>query len=341
MRALITALIATIAVASHGGPLQAAPEQTTPCLSADNDWVLVSIDVHDETQWAGRLLNRLRVEMAPNHIEICPVDNGAARPPLARVHIARAVAHQVAIEVQVDDAVTDKRVVRQLDLSGMPPDTHALTIALGVTELLRASWAEVTLRHSAMSQRDVPSSVRHSVDSYAMHSPAMAMLGLHVAGEEFLRGMRQVGADARLELRIKGPWHGTMQFGMRQSPSIDTADGTVRLQTFRAGLGPALTLTPLESSTRLAVLARLDWEHVQILAEPKPGALAGSGGTSVYLSSVGLFAGVALKSSIELAFEVDAGTVIKGVRAFDGPREVVAMNGAWVGISTGLGVLLW
>ena len=341
MRALITALTAAMVVVGYSHPLQATPAQSTTCLNAGRDWVLVSIDVPNDTQWAGRLLNRLRVELAPSHIEICAVESGATRPPLARVHVVRAVAHQVAIEVQVDDVVTDKRVARQLDLSGMPPDTHALTIALGATELLRASWAEVMLRHAALEQRKVPASVRQSVDSYVLHPPATATLGVHVAGEEFLHGPRQIGADVRLGLRVKGPWHAIAQAGMRQSPSTSTADGTLRLQAFKAGLGSALTLTPLELPTRLAVLARLDWEHVQVLAEPKPGALAASGSSSVYLSSVGLLAEVALKSSIQFAFEVDAGTVIKGVRALDGPREVLAMNGAWVGISTGIGVLLW
>ena len=319
----------------------AAGAESPDCAAAGIDWVRVSIDVQQDSPFVHKLLEHIRAELAPHRIEACAIATNSFRPPLAHLRIARATANQVLIEVQVEDAVTDKTVTRQLDLTGLPPDAHALTIALGAAELLRASWAEVNLKQSTTAPRPVPAGVRHTLDEARKTGPATASLGFHLAGEEFTRGLRQGGADARFTIHALNPWQWTLCAGVRQALSVRASDGVVRASSWLAGVGSALRLTPLDTRASLVVTSLLEWAHLQALAEPKPGATATSGSGAALLAGLGALASLSVTSSAQLELEVDAGGVIKGVRVVDGSREVLAMNGAWAGTSAGLNVRFW
>ena len=320
-------------------PAFAQPRPPRAC--ADGDWVQIGFDVPDNSVWAISVRERLRAQLLPNHIGVCTSAQDSTEPPLARVRIAHSTSHQVALEVQVEDAVTKKSVARQLDLTGMPNDTHAPTIALGVAELLRASWAELNLRRTLHDDQPIPPSVKRSLDDYTLRPANRASLSVHLAGEEFMHGYRQVGADMRFGYRLHGPWLATGQLGVRQGPNASTADGSARAQGFKAGVGSAFTLASAEAVAALALAARFDWAHVDVSAQPRPDATGTAGTSDIYLASAGVLANICLGSSLQFDLQVDIGSVIRGVHALDAGREVLALDGAWLGVATGIGVLFW
>jgi len=265
---------------------------------------------------------------AAHAISVCTGEGYGRSASLADVYIVHSIGNWVGIEVQVDDAVTQKRVARKLDLSGLPPDTHALTIAIGAAELLRASWAEVKLQRTNEQHRDVPRSVRSSVEEAKPNSTSCLSFGFRVATEEFARGLRQAGADASGRFLVRGPWSVVFRLGARQAFSTRSDDGSIRANSWLLGTGSLVRLTPPKAKASVELVARLDYARLQFYAEPLPGASASARAGSGWLGSAGVLGTFKFSTSSQIEAEFDAGGVIQGVSARDGGRVVVAMNGA-------------
>ena len=76
----------------------------------------------------------------------------------ATVRVASSDQTSVAVSVEVRDAVTEKRVSRDVDLTRVPADGRAFAIALAVDELVWASWAEIALAKSQRPAKPPPRS---------------------------------------------------------------------------------------------------------------------------------------------------------------------------------------
>jgi hypothetical protein len=95
--------------------------------------------MRDDLQ-AGLLSSNVQVVLAETEGHIDD-DTGLA----AQVCVAKTGGDRVTIEI--DDALTNKRLVRDIDLRQLPQDGRDLALALAADELLRASWAELGLRN--------------------------------------------------------------------------------------------------------------------------------------------------------------------------------------------------
>jgi len=311
------------------------------CDGTEKNWVQVSVEAPESPALPMQLMAHLRAELAPHTIAACAANSAGQGPPLADIRIVRTSGQRVGIEVVIDDAVTKKRTMRTLDLKGLPQDAHPVTIALGAAELLRASWAEIKYQHQSEAEGEVPSSVREAVDAKLEKPPPRATLGIHLAAEEFSRGVRQGGADISGAFVVAAPWSLTFRLGGRQSLPTDAADGVVRASAWLIGAGGLLRLTNGDAKANIAATAHIDCVRQQFFAEPEVSALATTRAGTGYLASVGVFGGIGLSSAMQLDAEVDAGTVLKGVSARDDRQVVVAMNGAWVGATFGVSLRAW
>ncbi len=310
------------------------------CPDSNPNWVRVTVDASQNEQLVYKLMERLQAELAPYRIRVCPNRDSGPPSPLAEIHIVHSSSKLVAIEVEVEDSVTQKRVARDLDLRGIPEDAQALTIALGAAELLRASWAEIKLRRADIQRANVPSGVTRAVDEDLTEPAARAVLGLRGTGEEFARGLRQAGVDAIGAFPIYGPWQIMFRMGARQAFPVQARDGSIRASSWLVGTGAALRLTPPAANAYVGLAGHLDWVRMQFIGEPQPGALAMAQAGTGFLTSLGVLGAVKVSSSAQFETEFDAGAVTKGVSARDAGREVVAMNGPWVAVSLGIGVLI-
>jgi len=315
--------------------------ETPVCSSSAKNWVRVSIEATEFPDLPSQLLEHLRVELALHGIAVCPLNSMGEGAPLAVIRIVRKAEQRFGIEVEVDDAVTEKRTTRILDLKRLPQDTHPVTIALGAAELLRASWAEIKLQRQTASAWEVSASVRETVDAKMENRKPRGTMGLQLAAEEFSRGLRQGGADIATAFEIASPWSLTFRLGARQALATRVEDGVIRANAWLIGTGGLLRVTQASARATVAVTAHIDCVRQQFFAEPVEGASAATLSGTGYLASLGAFGGIELSPSLQVNAEVDAGTVMKGVSARDAGRVVVAMNGPWVGATLGLSLRTW
>ena len=99
-----------------------------------------------ETQRAS-VLSDLQHTLAGQGIAACSADAHPAAAALATltVDLSPEDTAKATVDIEVRDAVTRKRVRRDVDLSRVPDDGRAAAIAIEADELLRASWAEIAL----------------------------------------------------------------------------------------------------------------------------------------------------------------------------------------------------
>ena len=85
----------------------ARADEAHPCPPKGTTWIRVAVDAPESPSLPQQLLEHLRAELAPHGIAVCPFDSASAGAPLADIRIVRASGQRVAIEVQVNDAVTE------------------------------------------------------------------------------------------------------------------------------------------------------------------------------------------------------------------------------------------
>ena len=187
----LTGRLAVTATAALAAALTAppAPAAPRPCPAAGRPWVQLVVE-DGGTVAEERTIEHMRAELGPSGIDVCTEARAGAPPALATVRLTASDESTVDISAEVVDAVTRKELARSIDLSATPPDARALTIALGATELLRASWIEIELAAAPAGDVPVPPEVEADVARERRRGPAgrpatRAAVGLAVAGEEF------------------------------------------------------------------------------------------------------------------------------------------------------------
>src|SRR3954449_864261 len=192
--------------------------------AGDGPWVQLQLGAGawSETQRAS-VLSDLQHTLAGQGIAACAAD---AHPPGAAlaaltVDLSPDDTAKATVDIEVRDAVTHKRVRRDVDLSRIPDDGRPAAIAIEADELLRASWAEVALdtARARQAQDKARPQVVGSVEQVL--APARAEgsggLGARAAVEHYLGGTTLVGADGvgplRLSPRLELELAGTLRVG--------------------------------------------------------------------------------------------------------------------------------
>src|SRR4029077_5107466 len=100
------------------------------------------------------------------------------------------------VRVEVHDRITEKVVSRDVSLAAVPSDTRRLTVARAADELLRASWAELTLENAPPPKEPPPPAVIAAVHVPPRRpsSPRFA-LGAAAAVDAFFGASTLLGAD--------------------------------------------------------------------------------------------------------------------------------------------------
>jgi hypothetical protein len=291
------------------------------------------------------VIERLREELASRGVELCAgAPPAPAAPALATVRLEASAAgaspssESVALDIEVRDEVTAKRVGREIDLSTTPRDGRGVVVALAADELLRASWAELSLERVPKPSVPIPSEVRAAL-APTIKSQSRFGFGVRGAGEWWSGGLSLFGADADVSLHLASRWSLHASGGVRVALDLDAPDGTVsaRAATFR--LGPDLALTdPRKRPALLSWGAGVVGYVVQLAATPT--ALARS--NSETRAALAFETGPALHVPIP-----DAGVSItiagafavagRGPALFDGSTRVAALSGVAGMASIGLG----
>jgi len=312
-----------------------ASGQPSPCASPGRPHVDVSgsgADVESVTKL-------LRAELAARDIDVCPASDGPEAPSIATVSVS-ANPEGALVEVEVHDALTAKRVSRDVDLGPIPQDGRPLTLALIADELLRASWAEIALKHAPAPAQPVPPGVR---DAVREDVPGPCSTGCTLArweavaeAEAWAGSLGLYGADVRFAVDAAWGLAATARVGIREAPAAQAADGRIHPSAVLGGVGLSLRAVPRGSRYGMDAVARVDVVRVTYDATPNASAAGASRSDTTLLVGAGIDGWVMLGAPTALVAEILIDTPTRPVAAGDAGRSVVALSGA--GVEGGVGV---
>jgi hypothetical protein len=288
-----------------------ASHAQTTCGSAGKPWVSVEFA---DGEWPEPLrasvLGDLRVGLARHGIDACFEGSGPPQPRLAAVRIAWNEAPRVVVTVEIKDAVTQKRVSRDIDLSNVPSDGRGFAIAIATDELVWASWVEVALApRPTTPKRSVPPEITEGIQEELPHGPA-SRLGVEGALEHFGGGQTHLGADAVLFVPLDSRFGIDGRFGVRSGRDTASEHGNVGSRALGLALHGRYAFVqtaPLElgalAGARASVLA-LEGDATANATDQSASELVVAVRAGV-VSSLELGAGVRLELGAALGFSVE------------------------------------
>lgn len=320
-----------------GGRAAAAASRCT----GSDPWVLVQLRAEG---WSGAqrqgVLQDLEHTLAEQGIAVCLADLHPTGPPLATVAIHLGVDDRAAVDIQISDEVTHKRVRRDVDLAPIPSDGRELAIAIEADELLRASWAEVALdtarARDARPRQEVVSSVAEVlVPSRSDHVRA---LGARAAGETYAGGTSLLGGDAFGRLRLSNRLSLEVAGTVRASPAATTVHGRVRAVAAGASLDLMFRLAGKRSAS-VDAGAGFSGSWLEYRAEPVAGTEASPYANLLLVGRAGIVGHLALGRTLAVSAGVSAGAALRGVQVTDTGQTVTGATGFELGATLGLEAL--
>lgn len=339
MHALVPATLLVAVSLCHSQAALAA------CVDESKDFVAVRFDhgrplsrVESERRRLERkVVEHLSAEFRPQGIEVCVVDSETAPAALATLQIERDASNEAFVRAQANDAVTQKELSRKLSLDGLPKDAHALAIALGASELLRASWVELRLETSPPLIRPVPKSVERVVEASEKVRPSSGSLGLELAAESFSGGLRQAGVNAKISVALGHGVQAVARVGGRSAMSAtSSANGTVSADGWLISLGLQIPIAEPTPTFELSFLARADLMRVNFVGNAGRGAVATSAADLTSWAAAGLGLDIAMSRSIVLDGAILAGYVTLPVVAADNGMQVLGASEGLVAANVGI-----
>ncbi|MBN2191566.1 MAG: hypothetical protein JW751_02020 [Polyangiaceae bacterium] len=330
---------AVLAVALSAPPLSAAPNA---CPEGNHPWVHLTAAAVAPSIPLARTIEHMRAELAPSGIDVCTIPRADAPPALATVRLAASDEATVSISAEVDDAVTSKQLSRRIDLSTTSPDARALTVALGATELLRASWAEVGLPDAPTGAVPVPREVETDLAKErrrgATSGSPRATVEFAVAGEEFSGGLRELGLDLRVTERVWRRLTVGGRLGARRADRESSPYGRVDTDGWLLGISMATPITTLTDRAGVDLVGRADAFSLTFRGTPTEMA-TGGGRSSVMLTlAAGFGSWVRFAKNLRGEVEAVAGGAPRSVTVTDGTSPLVSTHGMFVAGSVGLGL---
>ncbi len=365
-RAAILAIAAALTLA------WALAAKADPCPAPGAAWLRVIFEGDVLTpSLRARVLEQLGADLRAHGMAVCQVAAEAAAegaPPLATITLS--LSPEAVLSLEVGDAVTGKRMLRDLPLRAVPRDALGLSIALAAQELLHASWIEAALVPPPATPAPpdlppVPQGVREvdaaevaragaKAASQTAHAnetagaPAGAgvaregasttEIALLAAGDATTSGESDLGGDLRLA------WGRRLTVGVRAGFRVNhdasAPHGTVRGDQLLVGAGLAYAVVPREARAGVEVGVRADLVDVQFSGVAGPGAQGTSGAQLGAVASGRVGGWVGVGGPWRLVGDAAAGVPLRPVTASDAGRTVTGLSGAVFGLAFGLGLLL-
>lgn len=230
---LWTPLVSVALVSAFALPSALAQSrESKPAASiASECWILLEGDASFSPATLERIRDDLAVGLRGSATEVRLAASAPGQEPVAVVKLVRRTPELVALEV--DDRLTNKRLARDVDLSSLPPDGHTLALAQAGDELLRASWAELSLgtpkEPPPPKTPEVPSIPVTPAPEAGAARKAVSILARPEVGW-WSAGQSYWGVDGAF--RYQGArWLLEARFGMRSGFAVTSTRGRVHSQT--------------------------------------------------------------------------------------------------------------
>jgi hypothetical protein len=322
--------------------LVSAPAGAQPNCAGDGPWVQLQLGVEgwSEAQRAA-VLSDLQHTLAGQGIAACSGDAHPAAAALATlaVELAKDDASRATVDIEVRDAVTKKRVRRDVDLTRIPDDGRAAAIAIEADELLRASWAEIALDTARARQAQERDRAQVAASVQQVLAPAQvaggSALGARGAAEHYFGGVTLLGGDAFGRLRLSPRWALELAGEVRLAPAVNAPHG--RVNTLAAGGSATLSVRVAggrRASLSLGAGGGAHW--LTFRAQPAEGAAGSSYANLLAVARLRVIGRLALGRSVHGTAGVDGGVALRGVEATDAGEVVARASGVSIGATLGL-----
>jgi hypothetical protein len=334
----IVCLLLCLGLSSFSATAAGAPS----CGKAGRPWVSVRFDASGfSPRFAERVLSDLRAGLGNRGIDACH-EQDVSGEPLASVRIASTSGPSVAVTLEIRDAVTEKRVMRDVDLARVPEDGRAFAIAIAVDELVWASWAEIALakRVPTKPRRAPPPEVVRGVESVLPErEEPVVRLGARSALEHFGGGQTHLGADATALFPLSERLQLELSLGLRQGRRVSSEHGEVLSSA--AGAGALLRATLFRTLPfELSVFAGPRAALARFTGRATPAARGTELSGLVLYARGGAVAGLRVLRPLWLEAGGGAGAPLRGLEAKDSGRVVSGVSGLELFASAGLTVEL-
>lgn len=328
---------------------QAAAEERC---GSERPWIAVSFDGEPfEGAFVTTLLGDLRAGLRGQGIDVCPAELGAGAP-VARVTLRTSAAAPLRVGIDVVDAVTDKRVARDVDLARLPEDGRPFALAVATDELLRASWVELALSKREPSPEVAPPEVEKAAQQAVQRAlppapprqeppppPARtaseSAAGVRLAIEHFAAGQTHFGADAALRLPFTRGVGIELGLGARKALDVQAASGAVSASAL--GAEGSLWVGLVTSATfGLDLFAGVRALRVSFDANAGGGATERDSANWAVSGRTGL--GARVGGTLRAALRAGAGLPLAAVEITDGDRVISGVSGLELFAASGLEV---
>lgn len=321
-------------------PLLAQEER--PCGDGRRPWLRLHVE-----GWAPEtrllLTKHVRSSLAARELDVCVSDVPAATTPLATLEVNAAFPGSGATSLVIDDSVTHKRVLRDVDVSHVEPDARPLTVALALDELLRASWAELILPDvDATRTPKVVTAALPKVEE--VHATVQAarpswVVGGVAAFEHFGGGQNQLGADLVANFWPLGRLGLDARLGWRWGTPAHAPRGDIQSTAVSASLGPVLAMIPRARRAGVSLFGDLRLIRGTFVAEPSAADVRGNERSVITLyAEAGLGGWLALSSSAQLCARIGAGVPLHTAYAVDGDVRVTGYGGVLAAADVGAAI---
>ena len=215
----------------------------------DRPWVSVEFTGRAWPRRAeSEVMEDLQAGLRPEGIDVCTRAEGQKSAPLAAITLKMSDRERLSVTIELKDAVTEKRISRDVSLARIPEDGRPLATAIAADELLRASWAEVALDARDRPRAPAPPEVSAAVRRVLPERPAASLaragssgVGARAAVERYER-QTTIGADIYLRPRLTPRWGAELALGLRDGLAETSEHGRIDATATAMGLGAWLSL---------------------------------------------------------------------------------------------------
>jgi hypothetical protein len=317
----------------HGAAAQAT---SLGCGRAGRPWVSIAYSGDAwQPQLRASVSADLRAGLELQGIDVCPLGTEGSERPLALIEMRASEQNQVSVSIDVHDSVTEKRVLRDVNLDTVPDDGHGLTLAVAAEELLRASWAELALVGHPPPPREPPPEVRQVVER-SLDGRARFALGARAAFEQSSHGLSWLGGDA---LFVHWPLDGVgYELALQVRHGLPEQSQRGRVDSSALGGAAALLLAPGGRSRTTAWQVRLGLAALAVSFEGVAEDTAqGSEQQGLDLhGQLGLGLRQRLVRGLDFTLDAGLGAPLRSVAAFDGEQRVTGTGGVQFNSAVGV-----
>jgi hypothetical protein len=322
------ALVVTLAVCALGSAAAAQPD---PCLFGSEPWVAVAFQgTAFSPELERAVLLDLRAGLRLKGIEACVIGQAGKDPPLAVLELSANSPEHLSVSIVVHDALTEKRVQREVDLTDVATDARSLTIAAATDELLRASWVELALSDAPKPKREPPpevqAAVRDTIEPARVGRRDLA-LGARVEAMHFGAGLTWLGGDV---LATAWPFERVgleLSLGARAGLPRQATHGELETSALAGSLALRVALSDRHAPLGVDGLASVAVAGVRMRGDAELDA-ASAAGSAMHVHALGSFLFRAAATEwLDVRLELGAGATLRSVAATDGGSVFASTGG--------------